>query len=96
VEKEIARIEEEVSKLRETTEENKHMLKRVFQAITGDKEAGLKGFSERVGKLEIEVEVMKQEQAKRSIYLKWMAIAVGGVCSTLVAYIGSLLIKLWN
>lgn len=72
------------------------MLRRVFQAITGDKESGLKGFTERLAKIEGEVDILKQEQAKRSIYLKWMAIAVGGVCTSLVAYIASLLIQLWK
>lgn len=96
MEREIARIESEVAKLRETTEENKYTLKRISDAITGDKGTGLKGFSERLGKIEMEVEVLKAEQTKRSIYLKWMAIAVGGVCTSLIGYIGSLVVKMWN
>lgn len=96
MEKELQRIEQDISKLRETVDDTNYRTQRMYDAMVGQKETGVSGYAARLNKVEAEVELLKAEQAKRAIYMKqvtWVVTAVGG---SLVAYVLSLLYKLWN
>lgn len=85
-----------VGEISAKADDTNYKVNRLMQAMTGDAQTGTTGYGARLLKVEQEIEVLKQEQITRKVYMKQLTWVFTGVGGSLIGYVLSLIYKLWN